>query len=189
MEFQRIRNLLSYFQINKHRKQTQELFRTLFADSNKGKYSFADRKEGMMMGWQGNCRRSFLINKNTEEAWEMVDADGILCWDSYVVKEDAVQSLTYPAKGNAVNMMATFYFGIEHYKDGVTCVSWTLQPDGSYYVDEDGFGMDDDPEITFYAFMDKYCNILVPFQPMNNDLRERFQKQAVAIAKKRNCNP
>lgn len=34
----------------------QELFRTLFVDSNKEIYSFDNRKEGMMIGWQDNSR-------------------------------------------------------------------------------------------------------------------------------------
>lgn len=154
-------------------KQSQELFKFLFADSNKGKYSFDDRKEGMMMGWQDNSHRIFLINKDTEEAWEMVDANGKLCWDSSVVNDESLHSLPYDAQMKAINMRQE-HLEIMNYRNGVTCATWRLQTEFHCGPDEDGFGMEDDEEINLYAVMDKYCNILVPFQPMDEKLQKRF---------------
>lgn len=42
--------------------------------------------------------------------------------------------------------------------------------------------MTDDDEINVYAFIDKKAHILVPFQPMDKDLRERYRRQAIDIA-------
>ena len=34
-------------------------------------------------------------------------------------------------------------------------VSWQLNPDGRYYMDEDGYGMTNEKEITIFGFIDR----------------------------------
>ena len=43
-------------------------------------------------------------------------------------------------------------------------VSWQLNPDGKYYMDDDGFGMTSDREINIYGFIDRQGKVLVKFQ-------------------------
>lgn len=40
---------------------------------------------------------------------------------------------------------------------------WTVQPDGRYYADEDGFGMEDDEEIVLVTGMDRQGRFTGPF--------------------------
>ena len=46
-------------------------------------------------------------------------------------------------------------------------VSWQLNPDGRYYMDEDGYGMTNDEEITIYGFIDQNANVVVKFRNIN----------------------
>lgn len=165
----------------------KELYKELSADFKKEeRYYFADRGEGMMQGRDNQGKRVFLLNKDTEEAWELLTAGGRLShWDASAVEIAAVFDLPYKAQRNAVEGYAPYYFGINEFEDGVASVSWMLQPDGEYYADEDGFGMTDDDEVTFQAFIDRDAHILVPFQPMDAHLRERYREQAVLIAEDR----
>jgi hypothetical protein len=39
-----------------------------------------------------------------------------------------------------------------------------LYPDGMYFADEDGFGMEDNDEVEIYCVIDKDFNVLRPFQ-------------------------
>ena len=163
----------------------KELYKTLSADfKTEEKFYFADRGEGMMQGWEKGSGRIFLVNKKTKEAWELITANGNFSfWDASAVEIASAIDLPYKSQRNAVELHAPYHFGINEFEDGVAYVSWTLQPDGCYYADEDGFGMEDDDEINFYAFIDTQANILIPFQSMDDSLKTRYRKQAVAISR------
>lgn len=163
----------------------KEFYKMLSADfKSESKYSFADRGEGMMQCREKATDRVFLVNKKTEEAWELLSSNGRFSfWDASAVEIAATFNLPYRAQRNAVEVRAPYYFGINEFKDGVAYVSWTLQPDGRYYADDEGFGMTDDDEINFYAFIDTKANVLVPFQEMDDKLRERYRRQAIIISK------
>lgn len=164
---------------------SKELYKKLSADFKAEKnYYFSDLGEGMMQGREHNSRRVFLINKNDREAWELVGATGAFKkWDAVAVEICMVLDFPKRAQLNAISTMANNYFGVNSFKDGVAYVQWTLQPDGHYYADSDGFGMTDDDEVNVYAFIDKKAHVLVPFQPMTKELRDRYRKQAIEIAK------
>lgn len=166
---------------------SKELYKTLSADfKTERRFYFAERGEGMMQAREKDSRRMFLVNNNTKEAWELLAANGRFSfWDASAVEIASAFNLPYRAQRNAVELIAPYHFGINEFKDGVAYVSWTLQPDGRYNADEDGFGMEDDDEINFYAFIDTQANILIPFQPMEDSLRSRYRKQSLAISRNR----
>ena len=47
-------------------------------------------------------------------------------------------------------------------------ITWTLYPDGRYFADSDGFGMEDNDEEVVYAIIDTNLNIVEPFRPIDN---------------------
>ena len=49
------------------------------------------------------------------------------------------------------------------HEDGFRCF-WTIQTDGRYWADDDGFGAEDDFEIILYADMDNKGNFTGPFR-------------------------
>lgn len=51
----------------------------------------------------------------------------------------------------------------EKYGEGYRCF-WEIQPDGRYWADEDGFGAEDDSEITLYADLDSRGVFKGPFR-------------------------
>ena len=53
-----------------------------------------------------------------------------------------------------------------------------LHPDGRYYADEDGFGMEDDDEENIYCIIDSNLRIIIPWQPMTD--REMAEKMREA---------
>ncbi len=165
----------------------KELYKTFSADFKaERKYYFAERGEGMMQAREKDSGKIFLVNNNTKEAWELLTANRRFSfWDASAVEIASAFDLPYRAQRNAVELIAPYHFGINEFKDGVAYVSWTLQPDGRYYADEDGFGMEDDDEINFYAFIDTQANILIPFQPMDESLMSRYRQQSLAIARNR----
>ena len=71
-------------------------------------------------------------------------------------------------------------------RKGVAEVLWQLNPDGRYYMDEDGFGMTSDEEITVYGFIDSEMNVLVKFQYIDEDWKrlDKMRREAVVTLKK-----
>ena len=57
---------------------------------------------------------------------------------------------------------------IRTFKNGVAVVSWQLNPDGRYYMDEDGFGMTNDEEIEIYGLIDQKAKVIVKFRNIQN---------------------
>lgn len=51
----------------------------------------------------------------------------------------------------------------EKHGDGYRCL-WEIQPDGRYWADSDGFGVENDEEIVLYADLDSDGNFLSPFR-------------------------
>lgn len=75
------------------------------------------------------------------------------------------------------------------FKNGVAEVSWQLNPDGMYYMDEDGFGMTDDEEVEIYGFINRQGKVLVKFQNINKDWGrlKSMRKEAERKIKADNC--
>lgn len=54
------------------------------------------------------------------------------------------------------------------FKDGICAISWMLYPDGRYFADSDGYGMEDNDEEDVYAIIDTDLNIVEPFRPIKD---------------------
>ena len=72
---------------------------------------------------------------------------------------DWIKELEYP-----LGRKTQFRFWIYTYKDGKASVEWTLQPDGRYFEDEDGFGAENCEEITLYSYLDTNGVFTEPFK-------------------------
>jgi hypothetical protein len=67
--------------------------------------------------------------------------------------------------------MEVDYAGMGRYSDfcdGICAIYWMLYPDGMYFADEDGFGMEDNDEVEIYCVIDKDFNVLRPFRPVSD---------------------
>lgn len=65
--------------------------------------------------------------------------------------------------GYPLDNRVRFAFWIGGYQDGKASVSWTLQPDGRYFADEDGFGAENCVEICLHSHLDENGNFTEPF--------------------------
>lgn len=70
------------------------------------------------------------------------------------------------------------YAGINRWgdcKDGLIALSWMLYPDGRYFADEDGYGMEDNDEVKVYCVLDENLQVVRPFGPVD-DVTELLSK-------------
>ncbi|MCH5347320.1 MAG: hypothetical protein J1E63_09430 [Muribaculaceae bacterium] len=162
----------------------KQLFEEIIADPKK--YIQLDKKDRMAQTYQNDSNQSFLLNKKEKEAWRIVDNDyNLTMWDLSDVEVASLFNMPEEARSNAMQTYARYSLRVDHYADGVGLVSWTLQPDGQYWADSDGFGGTNDVEYTVYAYIDTKGRILIPFQPMEDyDLRKRYHAQALKLMEK-----
>ncbi len=126
-------------------------------------------------------RERFLINHETKEAYELMDQGLTL---TFLSKDDvdweSVKTLEH--NNNAYTFSAYYQrFAVDKFKNGVALVEWTLYPDGRYFMDEDGYGMEDNEKSALYGFIDRKAHVVVPFQAKGR--KELEQQRTVAETK------
>ncbi len=112
----------------------------------------------------------YLVDENHCRAYEVLDGD--MCFVKFTTDDidwASIEKLPEKAKMRAQAMSARFPTFIHKFQNGIAQVSWQLNPDGRYYMDEDGFGMTSDEEITVYGYIDSEMNVLVKFQYVGKD--------------------
>lgn len=126
-----------------------------------------------MAVYNGEGKSFTVINKKTGEARMFVSASGELLAADNEINFDAIESECPNFNGCKV---VEYWFGrYSNFKNGICALCWTISPDGCYFADEDGFGMEDNDEKKVYCIINKKMEIIVPFQPMN-DVEEMLKK-------------
>lgn len=164
----------------------------LYIESLKPKYD--ERPYSRMKNWgekmeiveeviDGYWRERFLVNHSTKEAYELMTPGLTL---TFISKDDVdwegVESLEN--NGNAYRFSAYYQrFAVDKFKNGVAMVTWTLYPDGRYFMDEDGYGMEDNDESVLYGFIDTHAQVVVPFQAKSWKELEKQRPEAERRAK------
>lgn len=120
------------------------------------------------------------MNHNKKTAFEFMDDSKTLVT---VTEDDVDWKSLKKLPENAVYVAQSLSFNypsfIRAFKNGVAEVEWQLNPDGRYYMDDDGFGMTSDVEINIYGFVNTEGKVVVKFQTISDykDL-ERLRKEA-----------
>ena len=149
----------------------------------KSPYETVDLGENMSVikqviwGW---WKPRFLLNHNTKCAYEFMDSNERLM----TVTEDdidweSLKDLPEEALCRAKALSFHFPSFIRRFCNGVAQVNWQLNPDGRYYMDDDGFGMSDDEEIEIYGFIDQNANVVAKFKNIKSeDEMNEMRRQA-----------
>lgn len=174
-------------------KSTEEkLYEVLQLDTYKSdQYKLDDLGEGMAVLYQsiwGWYKPRFVLNHNNKTAFEFMDSDQCLVTvSSEDIDWSSLKKLPEEAINRAECLSFQFPSFIREYRNGVARVDWQLNPDGRYYMDDDGFGMTDDEEIEIYGFIDTKGNVLVKFKAIKDKKElEAGRKYAEEIVKEQN---
>lgn len=146
----------------------QKMYQLLTTEHyTKGHYKHDDMGEGMTLVWQviwSWWKPRFLLDHTTQCAYEIMDAnyelvtvtDDDIDWDS-------LKDLPDNAIARAENHNAMFPTLIRRFINGQAKVEWQIHPDGKYWMDDDGFGMTSDQEITLFGAIDRTGNVVEKF--------------------------
>lgn len=125
-------------------------------------------KEGMAFFWGNN--RDFYIANTKNGMIRKLSSGGWLLVEDCDIDYDAISKECENGIDNA-QAKAIRYAGLnrwDEFKNGLCVITWTLYPDGQYFADEDGFGMEDNDEENVYAIIDTNLKIVEPFRPIKD---------------------
>ena len=175
---------MNIFKRNTGAQSTHYLYQQLCGERYKeSPYNEVNLDEGMavieevMNGW---WKPRFLLDHNTQCAYEFMNENEVLMT---VTDDDidweSLQNLPEEAIRRAMEFSFHFPSSISSYENGVAEVRWQLNPDGRYYMDEDGYGMTDDEEIEIYGYIDRRGKIVAKFRNVIDlDELDEMQEQA-----------
>lgn len=128
----------------------------------------------------------YLIDERNKSAMRFMDCDeNLLNVGDEDIDWKSIQGLV--GEDRAKNRDAHFPTHIREFHDGVAEVEWQVNPDGNYYMDDDGFGMTNDLEEALFGYIDRSGNIVAPFTfvgycpDYNDDVLKLLRQQAVEI--------
>lgn len=138
--------------------------------------------EGML--WIGESHGPlFYANANTGIARQLLDENSNLVgFEDKDFDWDKLKDVEHPYD---LNRRHVGYGGLGRYndfRDGVCCLCWMLYPDGRYFADEDGFGGEDNDEENIYCVIDSNLRIVIPWQPMSDEVMAAKMREAKEIA-------
>ena len=133
-----------------------------------GKKGIIDR-EGMAFFW-GEGKSFYVGNTQTGMLRQFSSENGYLLVDERDIDYNSISRACRHGFMNAAGKYIE-YAALNRYdgfKEGICAVTWMLYPDGRYFADSDGFGMEDNDEENVYAVIDSNLEIIAPFRPVNN---------------------
>lgn len=157
----------------------------------RNEYRVSELDEGMYVIEQVICgwwKQRYLIDNKKYRAYEIMNGNmDFVNFTTDDIDWDSIQQLPEKAKMRAQELDAQFPTFIRGFRKGVAEVSWQLNPDGRYYMDDDGFGMTSDEEITVYGYIDAEMNVLVKFQYIDKNWKrlDKMRREAEKALKKR----
>lgn len=111
----------------------------------------------------------YLVDGKNKTAVEFMDIWTTLqtvCPDDIDWK--SLEGLAQDVIEKAKSLNAVFPTFVRSYKNDVAEVAWQINPDGRYFMDEDGYGMTNDEEITVYSYVDRAGKPLVKFRTIKD---------------------
>ncbi len=164
---------------------SQKLYKSLSESKFSGhNYRIDEYGENMRIieesidGW---WKQRYLLDDENRCAYEIMN-EGLrfVNFLSDDINWESLQILPKDVIRRAERLSALYPSFVRKFSNGVAQVSWQLNPDGRYYMDDDGFGMTDDEEITIYGFIDRQMNVVVKFKYINDDWEQLKQMRAEA---------
>ena len=132
---------------------------------------FSDLGEDMAVGKQvirQYWKPRFLIVHRNRTAVEFMNKNEMLLTVNHDdIMWETLASASERALSRAKDLSFHFPSFIYRYKNGVAEVKWQLNPDGMYYMDDDGFGMTPDVEYNIYGFIDRQGRVLSKFRHLS----------------------
>lgn len=107
----------------------------------------------------------FLMDHRTKEAYEFMDRyEHFVHFTAADVDWDSLKDLDKEYRHRAGCGDAHFPTHVCEFENGIAKVLWQINPDGMYYMDEDGYGMTNDQEIQLVGSIDRTGRVVEKYR-------------------------
>lgn len=111
-----------------------------------------------------------IYDKITQIATVVIEEGGHINGFPGIIEEDLWKN---EYKGGRFDY-ASYRVEYEVLKNGGVMIIYTLQPDGRYWEDDDGFGAENEVELNFFSYIDHTGKFTQPFKIYSIDLNQVF---------------
>ena len=118
--------------------------------------------ENLMLVTEENGDR-YLVNKVTGKARQISTPGYVVGFSDDEIDFATVDKLPHGHKAHSRLMNYAPVGWYDRCKNGLMALVWMLYPDGQYFADEDGFGMEDNDEEKIYCVMNDNLEVVQPF--------------------------
>lgn len=103
----------------------------------------------------------YLLDTRAHKAYEFMSADlKLLTVRDEDIDWNSLLSLSSDLIAKIRRREAIYPTMIRGFRGGKAELEWQINPDGRYYMDEDGFGMTDDEEVTLLGTIDRTGHVV-----------------------------
>ena len=162
-----------------YKSVAEKLYEQLNTEKYKeGEYKTEDVDEGMAVvliktvNW---FTPRYVLNHERKRAYLLAVRKNDVEWSTL---EKFPENVIGHAKALSIHFPSTVY----RFRNGVAEVKWQLQPEGCFWMDEDGYGMTDDDEYSIYGCIDKQGRVVAKFKDIKNYM-ERIEMRKIAEEK------
>ena len=131
-------------------------------------YQVGDLHEGMAtveLVFFSYWKPLYLVDHRSKRAWKFMDTScSLLTITGDDIDWDSLKGLPEAVIMRAELLKGQFPTVIRRFHGGVAMVTWQLNPDGRYYMDEDGYGMTDDEKIELVGKIDREGKVVEKFR-------------------------
>lgn len=165
--------------MNKRQHWTYEELMECYA--NDEEFNVSDCKEGMLffahkkptLGWV------YLVDTENHECFELMSRDGHLSTFSKAdIDFDSVSE--FEQTDEALKLSAHYGIIMHDFEDGVARLTWRIYCDYRY-----GYGYEAEYGDCIHAYIDKHCNVLIPFRTMTDKQKVLLRKRAIELLEDR----
>ena len=134
----------------------------------RGDVEITDLGEDMTLVKESICgwwKPRFLLDYKTQEAFEFLDMnEHFVKFSENDVEWSTLRDVPGDAWGRARTGNATYPTHVGKFENGIAKVWWQINPDGRYFMDEDGYGMTDDEEIELVGAIDRTGKVVKKYR-------------------------
>lgn len=135
---------------------------------SRGDVEITDLGEDMTLVKESICgwwKPRFLLDNKTQEAYEFLDMnEHFVKFSENDVEWSTLRDVPGDAWGRARTGNATYPTHVGKFENGIAKVWWQINPDGRYFMDEDGYGMTDDEEIELMGAIDRTGKVVKKYR-------------------------
>lgn len=153
--------------------KAQALYTQLTSPAYQMIFKLCDMGEGMSIAEEVICqywKPRYLLDHNSKCAYEfMTDGEILTTVTENDIDWNSLKGLPEECIDRAHKLDAHFPTRICTFENGVAEVCWELNPDGRYYMDDDGYGMTSDKEVKIFGYINRKGLVLAKFRSIDND--------------------